>query len=172
MADFTLLLIFCAFSRNSARRLSETSSEPAASPARVMFTYRLSKTFGYCESASENVAPPSTDSHMPCRIVLSAGTVLCFARMRRPRSSGRPDSTSVASWRVRTVRSLLRTRLDCRNAGIFSSTFRPPFFLPPELSGTRDLATRSFWRRTSCASAMSLASTTPRCSLPAASFAT
>ena len=38
IAALTLLLIFCAFSRNSARRESETSSEPAASPARVILT--------------------------------------------------------------------------------------------------------------------------------------
>ena len=38
IAALTLLLIFCAFSRNSARRASEISSEPAASPARVMLT--------------------------------------------------------------------------------------------------------------------------------------
>jgi len=126
----TLFLIFSAFSANSARRLSTTSSTPPASPAFTMLTYRLSKIFGKFSNDSEKVLPLSTESHIPASASLSVRLGVWRCRTCRPRSRGRPASTSVASWRVSVVRSFCLT-FGRRNLGSLISIFICPIdFLP------------------------------------------
>ena len=71
-----------------------------------MLTNKRLKTLGCCASASEKVLPPSIEvatwAMMPLRVALRS----CFSSTRRPRSSGRPASTSVANCRVKVVNTL------------------------------------------------------------------
>src|ERR1035441_4290127 len=110
MAAMTLPLIFWAFSMNSDRRLSTTSSTPPNSPALTMLINSRLKTLGCWARPSEKVLPPSIDTASSPIIDLRVGFRSCFSSTRKPRSRGSPASTSVANWRVNVVRTLDFTR--------------------------------------------------------------
>ena len=59
---------------------------------------------------------------------LSVGLRSCFSSTRKPRSSGRPASTSVANWRVKVVRTLDFT--SPLKPGNLDVDVDPPPFLP------------------------------------------
>ena len=133
MAATTLPLIFWAFSMNSARRFSTTSSTPPSSPALTMLTKSRLKTLGCWARASEKVLPPSMASASSPMMPLSVGFRSCFSSTRRPRSSGRPASTSVANWRVKVVRTLDLTRPPRPGILMLRLTLSPALLLGPRL---------------------------------------
>ena len=71
--------------------------------------------------------------------VLEGGIRSCFSSTRRPRSSGRPASTSVANCRVKVVRTLGLT-LPLRPGILMLRLTSPPFFLAPALPAGAALA--------------------------------
>ena len=136
-------------------------------------------------SDSENVAPPAMPSLMPFRQSIIAGAIFCFFKTSMQRMSGRPAFTSVASWRVKPVRSFCFTR-PIRNFGILMLIcLEPtPFFAAPFAGADPFLAGAAapftspiadgkspFARMAAIADARSPASIVPRCSWPAPSSA-
>ena len=69
-----------------------------------MLTYRSLKIFGCSASASENVLPLCTESASLLIVFFSTLSRSCFARTFKLLSSGKPESISVASWRVKIIR--------------------------------------------------------------------
>ena len=143
-------------------------------------------------SDSENVAPPAMPSAMPLRQSIIAGAIFCFLSTSMQRMSGSPAFTSVASWRVKAVRSFAFTR-PRRKAGSLISICPNPFFFPgafaagafagffavfaaagappPPFTSPIAVGNRPCARMAAIAPARSPASIVPRRSWPALSFA-
>ena len=125
---------FLGLFENSARRFRTTSSTPPSSPALTMLTKRRLKTLGCWASASEKVLPPSMARASSPRMRLRVALRSCFSSTRKPRSSGRPASTSVANWRVKVVRTLGLT-LPLRPGILISRFMRAALFLAAGFGG-------------------------------------
>ena len=87
-----------------------------------MLTISGGKTASSAANAVESASPPSTAWRTPVSTRRSSGFSACSARMPSERSSGRPESIIVASWREKTASSLSLTR---RATGSRISVLRP-----------------------------------------------
>ena len=79
---------------------------PPVSPARVMLTNSGEKIFGWRSSASESGRPASTSLRTAITALVSILFSVCASSTYRARRIVMPDWTIVASWRVRTARSV------------------------------------------------------------------
>ena len=76
--------------------------------------------------ASENVLPPCTESASLLIVFFRTTSRSCFARTLRPRRSGKPESISVASCRVKIIRIFGLTFLRWKENDVLAALlFRP-----------------------------------------------
>ena len=114
-----------AFSMKLASRCRMMSSTPPISPAATILQYKRSKPLGCLANESESVEPDSTSCTTSPRIFLSLPGFCCCSRICSDRSSGRPASCSVESWRVNCVNTLMLT------PPIAGNRIWMPFFFSP-----------------------------------------
>ena len=105
MAAMTLPLIFWAFSMNFGEAVQHHFQHAAQLAGLDHVDEEPVEDLGMLGQASEKVLPPSRAASSPM-ILSGALSRSCFSSTRKPRSSGKPASTSVANWRVKVVRTL------------------------------------------------------------------
>ena len=105
-ADLILDLIASVFSMYTARRSSNCSKIPAASPASTKLQYRLSKYSGNLRKAADSDVPVSTSVRMSLSSLVTLGFGLPRPTMSKACSRGTPAFIMVANWRVKIAMSL------------------------------------------------------------------
>src|SRR5919206_1192174 len=160
MADLIWRRSESSFSSWSATRMSDSSSTPPVSPARVIATNSGEKTFGWRSSASDSGRPASTSLRTLTIVSASGLDSVCASSTYSARRIVMPELTIVASWRVMIVRSSALTL--SRNARLIS--------LDACLSAmSRTISPRALsWSETTC---LLSASTSPVAFAPVRSIA-
>ena len=104
-------------------KLANTSSRfPPISPAWTSVQNRWEKTFGCLAQATDSEDPCSRSSRTSLRTRANSGFSTWAARMPNDRTTDRPESTMVESWRVMTATSRSLTRSEM--PGILISVLR------------------------------------------------
>ena len=111
IAPRILLTIAASFSCWSAIRFSASSSVPDASPAVTSAMKILLNTSGCLPKAEDNVLPPSTSAMISWTISCIFLLAVCSNTVCRLCVNGNPAPINVASWREKTILSLLEIRL-------------------------------------------------------------
>ena len=121
----------CCSSRSSARRSSTKPRLPLCSPAPMTATKIAENSAGCCPSARAKVEPPLTSALRVATKWRSGSVWASSDKLLSARSSGKPEDTSPANWRVHTPSPVA---LNTRRLKILSPC--PELALLPALSGT------------------------------------